>query len=150
MSKTPARIGRPTKTPKPGERVSLGLRVTADLKRKLDEAAKKSGRSQSQEAELRLERSFEREALLPEVLTLACGERLGNTLHEFIKNTTRATREPYTKKLSEKLSELAKKTYEAYSEELDERFDELERGDRRHISSKSSAQEGQLKRSPRK
>lgn len=41
-----------------GERVPLGLRVTADLKRKLDAAAEASGRSQSQEAEFRLENSF--------------------------------------------------------------------------------------------
>lgn len=61
MEKKRARMGRPTKPPSPGERVSLGLRVTADIKRKLDEAAEQSGRSQSQEAELRLERSFELE-----------------------------------------------------------------------------------------
>jgi hypothetical protein len=42
-------------------RVSLGLRATTEIKRKLDEAAQKSARSQSQEAELRLERSFELE-----------------------------------------------------------------------------------------
>jgi len=59
--KFPKRMGRPTKAPKSGERVSLGLRVTADIKRKLDAAAVASGRSQSQEAELRLERSFERD-----------------------------------------------------------------------------------------
>ena len=80
MDEKPKRIGRPTKAPKPGERVSLGLRVTADIKQKLDEAAARSGRSQSQEAELRLERSFEREELLPEVLTLAYGKPLADVL----------------------------------------------------------------------
>ncbi len=50
--------GRPTKQPVEGQRNSLGLRVTADLKRKLETAAKTSGRSQSQEAEDRLLRSF--------------------------------------------------------------------------------------------
>lgn len=44
--------------PKPGERVSLGLKVTADIKSRIDAAAKASGRTQSQEAELRIERSF--------------------------------------------------------------------------------------------
>jgi uncharacterized protein (DUF1778 family) len=78
MDEKPKRIGRPTKAPKPGERVSLGLRVTADIKQKLDEAAARSGRSQSQEAELRLERSFEREELLPEVLTLAYGKSVAD------------------------------------------------------------------------
>jgi predicted DNA-binding protein len=52
------RKGRPTKLATTGQRVSLGLRVTAEIKERLDRAAKESGRSQSQEAELRLERSF--------------------------------------------------------------------------------------------
>ncbi|MBZ9710496.1 hypothetical protein LB543_27740 [Mesorhizobium sp. ESP7-2] len=55
--------GRPTKAPTPGERVSLGLRVTADMKERLDRAAAENGRSQSQEAEYRLERSFGDERL---------------------------------------------------------------------------------------
>ncbi len=55
------RVGRPKKVPTPGERVSLGLRVTAEIKMRLDQAAESAGRSQSQEAELRLERSFETE-----------------------------------------------------------------------------------------
>jgi hypothetical protein len=62
--------GRPTV----GERVPLGLRVTPDLKRKLDAAAEQSGRSQSQEAELRLEHTFDRQGLLSEVLTLTYGK----------------------------------------------------------------------------
>ena len=53
------RIGRPTKTPKPGERVQLGLRVTPEMKKRLEKAAIKNGRSISQEAELRLERSLD-------------------------------------------------------------------------------------------
>ena len=67
--------GRPRREPDPGERVKLGLRVTPDLKRQLDAAAEKSGRSQSQEAEFRLERSFDHQELLPEVLKLAFGNR---------------------------------------------------------------------------
>jgi hypothetical protein len=59
--------GRPTI----GKRVSLGLRVTPDLKKKLDAVAEKNGRSQSHEAELRLQQAFDRLALLPEVLSLA-------------------------------------------------------------------------------
>jgi hypothetical protein len=62
--------GRPTI----GKRIPLGLRVTPQLKSKLDFAAEQTGRSQSQEAELRLERSFEREELLPDVLALAYGK----------------------------------------------------------------------------
>jgi hypothetical protein len=51
-------MGRPTKPPVEGERVSLGLRVTADIKRRLEAAAIKKGRSISQEAELRIEQSL--------------------------------------------------------------------------------------------
>jgi hypothetical protein len=50
--------GRPTKPPVPGKRAALGLKVTAQVKRRLDEAAKSNGRTQSQEAELRIEQSF--------------------------------------------------------------------------------------------
>ena len=52
------RIGRPTKKPKPGERVPLGLRITPRMKSKLEEAATKKGRSLSQEVEMRLEMSL--------------------------------------------------------------------------------------------
>jgi hypothetical protein len=52
------RIGRPTKPPKEGERVALGLRVTPRMKRWLEEAATKNGRSLSQEAEFRLDMSL--------------------------------------------------------------------------------------------
>jgi TraY domain len=59
VAKSPRRVGRPIKPPVSGERVGLSLRVTADMKRKLEAAALESGRSLGQEAELRLERSFE-------------------------------------------------------------------------------------------
>ena len=55
----PKRKGRPTKPPREGERIMLGVRVTPAMKRQIDEEARKSGRSLSQEAEIRLERSFE-------------------------------------------------------------------------------------------
>jgi hypothetical protein len=58
------RLGRPPKVPRPGERVALGLKVTAEIKQRLDKAARKSGRTQSQQAELMIERAFaEQEAL---------------------------------------------------------------------------------------
>lgn len=53
------RIGRPTKRPKPGERVALGLRITPEMKRNLERAAVKSGRSLSQEVERRIDRSLD-------------------------------------------------------------------------------------------
>ncbi len=58
MGERKKRIGRPTKPGTAGQRNSLGLRVTAKTKRKLEAAALKSGRSQSQEAEFRIEQSF--------------------------------------------------------------------------------------------
>lgn len=62
MTEERKRRGRPTKEPGSEGRVSLGLRVTPDVKRRLDAAAALSGRSQSQEAEMRLERSFQEDA----------------------------------------------------------------------------------------
>jgi hypothetical protein len=73
-------VGRKPGRPSVGERVPLGLRVTPETKQRLDAAAAHSGRSQSQEAEMRLERSFERQDLLPEVLTLAYGKRTAGLL----------------------------------------------------------------------
>ena len=58
MSGVVGRIGRPTKDPVDGERVQLGTRVTAGIKRRLDMASVESGRSLSQETEMRLEQSF--------------------------------------------------------------------------------------------
>ncbi len=65
MTTKPRRMGRPLKEPEPGKRVSLGLKVTADIKRRIDGAAREKGRTQSQEAEFRLQQSFsEEDALL--------------------------------------------------------------------------------------
>jgi hypothetical protein len=75
-------IGRPLKDGVPGKRVSLGLKVTSDLKRQLDRAARSSGRTQSQEAEMRIARSFERQGLLEEVLSLAYGGKIAKHLIE--------------------------------------------------------------------
>ena len=48
-------VGRPTKKPERGKRISLGLKVTAETKRRIDLGARASGRTQSQEAEHRIE-----------------------------------------------------------------------------------------------
>ena len=74
------RPGRPTKTPKPATRVSLGLKVTPDIKMQLDAAARESGRTQSQEAEKRLEQTFRDQSLLIEVLGGMFGKPLAMTL----------------------------------------------------------------------
>ncbi len=76
MSEKKRKPGRPGRPRKFGERVPLGLRVTPELKIKLDSAAKASGRSQSQEAELRLEQSLKSEEALYKALDLAYGGEL--------------------------------------------------------------------------
>lgn len=58
------RIGRPFKPAKPRTRVSLGLKVTAEMKDRIEAAAKRSGRTQSQEAEAWLERALQYDAML--------------------------------------------------------------------------------------
>jgi hypothetical protein len=57
------RIGRPIEPARPGERATLTLRVTADIKSRLEAEAVKTGRSLSQEAETRLEKTFDAEAM---------------------------------------------------------------------------------------
>jgi hypothetical protein len=54
--------------------------VTPDIKKKLDAEAKASGRTQSQEAEFRLEASFRNEDLLSQVLQLAYGRQFAGVL----------------------------------------------------------------------
>ena len=81
MTKSKKFGGRPReRQPQEGERVHLGIRVTPEMKERIEKAAELSGRSQSQEAELRLERSFDQEDLLSEVLGLAFGKQLAGVL----------------------------------------------------------------------
>jgi TraY domain len=66
------RGGRPRKRAvQAGEKVQIGVRISPALRGNLEKAAARSGRSLTQEAELRLERSFERQDILAEALTLA-------------------------------------------------------------------------------
>jgi hypothetical protein len=55
------RVGRAAKAPRKGTRNSLGLRVAAETKTRLEAATAASGRFQSLEAEFRLEQSFRKE-----------------------------------------------------------------------------------------
>jgi hypothetical protein len=73
--------GRKPQPPQPGTRVSLGLKVTPDIKTKLDGSAQESGRTQSQEAEARLERSFGEADALDRAMVLAYGADNGPLLH---------------------------------------------------------------------
>jgi hypothetical protein len=64
MATEAKRIGRPMKQPPRGTRVSLGLKVGAEVKRRIDSAARASGRTQSQEAELLIERALHYDRML--------------------------------------------------------------------------------------
>jgi hypothetical protein len=80
MAREVGRLGRPTKSPPAGQRASLGLKVTAAIKQRLDLAARANGRTQSQEAETRLEASFRGEDMLTEMLGLAYGPHTAGLL----------------------------------------------------------------------
>ena len=59
-AKAKMRIGRPIKpTPKGKKRLPLGLIVAAEVKRRIDEEAERSGLTQSQVAERLIERAFQ-------------------------------------------------------------------------------------------
>jgi hypothetical protein len=59
MTAAGKRIGRPIKPALPGERPSLGLKVTAATKALIEALARASGRTQSQEAEFLIERCLQ-------------------------------------------------------------------------------------------
>lgn len=62
---------------KPGFRPQLAFNITSELMGKIRAAQAKTGRSQSAEVEHRLERSFQREDLLEDVITLRYGKLAG-------------------------------------------------------------------------
>src|SRR5690348_6682901 len=74
------RPGRKAVAANQGQRVSLGLKVTPEIKNKLDAAAKENGRTQSQEAEVRIEQSFRGREYLDQAMELAYGRRLAGLL----------------------------------------------------------------------
>ena len=63
--------GRPTKPAREGENTTLSLRVTPDLKRRLESAGSLAGRNLSEEAERRLDFSFRSEDMLEQAFDLA-------------------------------------------------------------------------------
>src|SRR5258705_10296377 len=60
--------GRPMLAPDPSKKAQLRVMVTPAMKRRLDEESRREGRTMSQEAEARLERSFDRQDLLADVM----------------------------------------------------------------------------------
>jgi hypothetical protein len=69
--------GRPRTPALPGRIYGLGIHVTGELKALLENAADASGRSQGQEAALRIEASFDRERRLGGSRAVALLEALG-------------------------------------------------------------------------
>ena len=67
---TKKRIGRPIKPAVEGQRATLSMMVTPTIKTQLDEAARINGRTRSQEAEMRIERSFDHEWIVSEMAKL--------------------------------------------------------------------------------
>ena len=74
------RRGRPSKIAKGSKKKTLGIRASVGLANRLLAAAETNDRSLSQEAELRLERSFDREELLPELMEQAFGPGVAGLL----------------------------------------------------------------------
>lgn len=64
MTKPTPRIGRPMQAPVKGKRTSLGLKVSPDIKRRIDQVARDSGKTQSQVAEALIERALAFELVL--------------------------------------------------------------------------------------
>jgi predicted transcriptional regulator len=63
-----------------GKRYALGMRVSHDIRAKLEEAANSSGRSMTAEAERRLEDSFRREHSALDALSLKYGDRFAKVI----------------------------------------------------------------------
>jgi hypothetical protein len=98
----PGKPGRKPRVANRGKRVSLGLKVSPEIKNSLDAAAKDSGRTQSQEAEWRLDRSFQQQHLLDQVYDLNYRDpqlvalllQMGEAMRDTITATTNAIKCP--------------------------------------------------------
>jgi hypothetical protein len=69
-----AALRKPARPAEPGERVSLGLRVTGDIKNYIDARAKETGRTQSQIFEQMVEAARD-QGVIDAALTLAFGKQ---------------------------------------------------------------------------
>jgi hypothetical protein len=72
--------GRPAARPRKGEKVTVSIRATADLKERILRAAEANGVPFSHEIEARLWRSFIREELLPELMNEKFGTGVAGLL----------------------------------------------------------------------
>jgi hypothetical protein len=69
--------------PEEAGRIAVGFRISRSLRLCLEEAAKKTGRSLSQETEHRLALTFEGEGIVRETLALAYGEDVSRAIFTF-------------------------------------------------------------------
>jgi hypothetical protein len=72
------RKGRPFKAPKAGKRAPLSLLVRAEIKAHVDGLARASGRTQSQEAEMLIERCLHYDRMLETMRTTLADIERGN------------------------------------------------------------------------
>src|SRR4051794_23704862 len=91
MAETSKRVGRPRIRPESeGAGDYVGFRAPRELKEKLAAAAAASGRSLSTEAQFRLERSFEREQLVADLLGQALALRYGAAFASILRDLATA------------------------------------------------------------
>jgi hypothetical protein len=73
VRRMPTLIKRPPTAQAEADRKPIGFRVPPELKRRIEDAAKKSGRSQAQELELMIQQAFDRRDLIPQMLEAIYG-----------------------------------------------------------------------------
>jgi TraY domain len=77
--------------PREEKRMGVGFRITPSLRKMLENAASKNGRSLSQEMEFRLEMTFRSDGVVREALTLAYGEDVAGDMFN-VADTARTMR----------------------------------------------------------
>ena len=93
----PPRRGRPVRAPEEGQRYSLGLRVSAEIKQILDETARRTGSTQSQVAERLIDRALHYDRMLSAMNTSMDEIRRGNLEGAFRSAGYSSINSPYGK-----------------------------------------------------
>jgi len=83
VGKRLSRKKEPEAPKREGERVNVGFRITPSVRKMLEQAASKNGRSLSQEMEVRLERSFDYLNVAGDALRLAYGPVVAKAMFQF-------------------------------------------------------------------
>jgi predicted DNA-binding protein len=97
MATAVKRAGRPLRSAEKGERYSLGLIVTAEMKQFIDDTAKATGRTQSQVAELLMEKAVAYDRMLSAMNTSLEEIRRGQIEAAFRAAGFTAIHSPYGK-----------------------------------------------------